>query len=343
MLLYSEGRRHRCPACGDALLRIPRTADDRSAPGAAALARYRCAGGACTWQGLLPQQGRRRSRMGWVHTVPWPSRRETLRAAWPVALALAGVASAAIVSSVWPLERATRPMRAEAPLPPGGHHEGVAIATAHPLLQASDDAPPAIERLALRQGCAWGKPGTNPYRGTVDQALVTAKLPPEVVQRIAEKVGRGQLDDRLEISNNGIRTERDERVFDPRNVALTYGHTMCVNARVNFKQGHVERASLYEAADKQGNLYSVMVPDVCGNVSVLGARLERNRKRVPLPVLALTAHGGPLLMTLGAEGEDPTGRALPEPGTLALVLGVLAAWVGLGRWRQRRRAAAARH
>jgi hypothetical protein len=40
---------------------------------------------------------------------------------------------------------------------------------------------------------------------------------------------------------------------------------------VNFKRDHFERASLYQAADYRGRVHSVMIPDVCGNVSVLGA------------------------------------------------------------------------
>jgi hypothetical protein len=41
-----------------------------------------------------------------------------------------------------------------------------------------------------------------------------------------------------------------------------------LGTRVNLKPGHVEPARLFEAQDPvSGRVYSVMVPDVCGNVS----------------------------------------------------------------------------
>ncbi len=334
-------RRSNCPACGEAIRRVPRTEADHAGRFATQMRRYQCANAACGWQGLLPRQPASQRTVEAVAEAAKPSAaREWFKALRPaLPLVAAGVAGAVLASAaMWSvLPHADPAPRGNAKLlAPGEHHEGVALNAQHPLLKAEDAMPPEVERLSLRQGCAWGRPGTNPYRGTVDQALVTAKLPPEVIQRIAMKVQAGQLDDRLEITNAGIRTHKDEREFEPRNVAMTYGKTLCVNTRVNFKQGHVERASLYEAADKRGNLYSVMVPDVCGNVSVLGARMERNRKRVPLAVLAETAHGAPMLLRLMSADPDDPAKPVPEPGTLACVLAALAA---LG-WSARRRARA---
>jgi hypothetical protein len=223
-------------------------------------------------------------------------------------------------------------------LAPGVHHDGVALASSHPLLQAPETAGPEVERLALKQGCAWAQPGRSPYRGSVEQALVSARLPAEVVQRIALKVHAGQRDDRLLISNTSIRTQRDAREFDPRNVAMTYARTLCVNTRVNFKPGHTEAASLYEAADEQGRLHSVMVPDVCGNVSVLGVRMERRRAQ-GLPVLAEVSSASiPVLHTVWIEEvADGQVRQVPESGTLANVLAGLAAAAAVAGWRRRAR------
>jgi hypothetical protein len=52
-------------------------------------------------------------------------------------------------------------------------------------------------------------------------------------------------------------------------------NTLCFNTRVNFKPGHVEYAALYEHTDSRNRTYTVMVPYVCRNVSVLGQRGER--------------------------------------------------------------------
>ena len=72
-----------------------------------------------------------------------------------------------------------------------------------------------------------------------------------------------------------------------------------------------------------------MVPDVCGNVSVLGARMERKRKRIPLAVLAETQHGAPALMRMVSGAQDEELRTVPEPGSLGLALGALAVMAGL--------------
>jgi uncharacterized protein (TIGR03382 family) len=64
---------------------------------------------------------------------------------------------------------------------------------------------------------------------------------------------------------------------------MAFSNTLCFDTRVNFNPGHLEYASLYEATDKNGKVYSVMVPFVCGNVSLL---LERTRPPdlvVPIP------------------------------------------------------------
>jgi hypothetical protein len=216
----------------------------------------------------------------------------------------------------------------------------------------SGDAAP----LALRQDCAWGDPGRDPYRGTVEEALQRAKLPPEVVREIARKVQAGEANDRLEITTASIRAVHDPREFDPKSVAMTFGRTLCVNTRVNFQPGHVERADLFEAADKAGNTYSIMVPYVCGNVSVLGERAERGDAA---PSLTLGPDGRPVMKMgnrilpaalvgtrtsttvpgsgtrlVGPQAQNQPSGTVPEPGTLAsLLIGL----VSMGWFLRRRR------
>jgi hypothetical protein len=64
----------------------------------------------------------------------------------------------------------------------------------------SDDVP-----LSLREGCAWGEPGRNPYSGTVRQALKAARLPADVVVLLESKIRDRRASDRLEIRNDQIR------------------------------------------------------------------------------------------------------------------------------------------
>ncbi len=245
-------------------------------------------------------------------------------------------------------------------VPPGVSHDGRPLPAGHALQtwpQALPGAPAAAPpplALALREGCAWGQPGRNPYRGTIEQALLGARLPPEVVREIARRHQARLATDRVEIRTGAIHAVTDGRQFNPRSFVMTYGHTLCVDARVHFAPGHVERADLYEARDGHGRLHSVMVPDVCGNVSVLGARGERLGKQAlasalaeqggPLPWVGLAADEArwPWLASLRwALGLAPDGAAgpgsgdrravalglargavqeVPEPGTLGTVL-----------------------
>jgi hypothetical protein len=151
------------------------------------------------------------------------------------------------------------------------------------------------------------------------------------VREIATKVKAGQADDQLVINNTGIRGEKKGREFNQHSFAMTYGHTLCLDTRVNFVAGHVERAALYEAADGNGRRYAVMVPEVCGNVSVLS---ERGR-RMPHALMANAS----VLKTDEGDGIDVVqtvaqvdANSVPEPGTL---LGVLSA-LGLLAWFRRR-------
>ena len=284
-----------------------------------------------------------------------PLARPKRRWVWP-ALALLGGVGLAVAASLLVLTLGTS--RADRLAHPGGVHrlapgeqfDGeplppvAAVSTSAAGLPASD--PP----LGLRQDCVWGKPGRSPYQGTVEQALVAGRVPAELVAPLAARIRARQPSDRVSISTATIRSERGGREFSPQRLALSFGHTMCLNSRVNFAPGHVEKADLYEVVDAAGKPRAVMVPDVCGNVSVLSASGERTR--LPTWVAAPAAR---LLTALGGAGDagseavaggfglghavaldrsaDGERRDVPEPDTLACVLiGLAAAW-----WAGRRR------
>ncbi len=231
---------------------------------------------------------------------------------------------------------------------PGEVFDGEALPAAHPLLvtamfpvetePASSNTPPpsTAAPLSLRRFCAWGRPGRMPYRGTVDEALRAVQLPPSVREQIVAAVADGHATARLVIGNDGIRAVAEPREFDPGRFAMTYGRTLCLGTRVNFKPGHVEMASLYEATDPaSGRLYSVMVPDVCGNVSVL------NRRPATQAGHGLPREEGTTVAELwdpGETGERSTHTAMtdkpnevPTPGTLALTLLALGAALAVRR------------
>jgi hypothetical protein len=283
------------------------------------------------------------------------------RGALVPALALLGL-SAAVAAVAWQAGAFNpKPDRRYAP---GEQHDGEPLPAAHALsrhhahaaLAAVADAafapasaaagamaaPPAT--LALRYSCVWGQPGRDPYRGTVEQALRSAALPESIVQSIAAQVRSGQPVDRLEIRNDGVHAVASGRVFNAQNIAMTYGKTLCLSTRVNFVAGHTESAALYEATTASGRTVAVMVPEVCGNVSVLGQSDTALRNGV------LSARGAAddpnamrwmpaVLEGPGTAGTGAAGRSVqdvPEPGTLACVLAALG-WLGLLRGLRRRR------
>ena len=341
----------RCPQCSHTVRRLRRSDADRARPDGVRTHRFQCRGDGCGWEGLLPVT-RLRTR------IRHRQRQRLRQAVKPVAkvlgltLLLRGLAVAALAVGVPAVVVVTASLglrldrQATQRLPEGASHDGRALALQHPLRQpAGGDlllASAEVETpLTLRQGCAWGQPGRNPYRGSTEQALRQARLPAEVVKDIVARRARKDVTDRLEITTASIRAVKDKREFNPKSFAMTFGHTLCLNARVNFVAGHVEKADLYESLDKQGRRYAVMVPDVCGNVSVLGERGER----APL-VNASAAALAPLPWLQAGTGEQDDGFGLshalavltntnevPEPATLGLVLAALAGLLAIGRRR----------
>lgn len=335
--------------------------------------RFRCRSDRCEWQGLLsrsgtsadPLRGREASTSAAATATAAPAAPALLAASagkppsrsWMAGLSVflgaAAVAGAAVVIGLAPADAADPwPTTAKGePIALGESYDGEPVLPLHPMLQRAAFEPPGLapatpdevgSALTLRQRCTWGQPGRNPYKGTVEQALRAAKMPPDVIARVAAKVKARDISDRLTISNSGIRTQHDRRRFDPHSVTMTYGRTLCLQTRVHFKPGHQERADLYEVADAAGKRHSVMVPDVCGNVSVLSAGgVEDPAKRraallqAKASSAADSADPGPHQRT-GLRTADlsasSASQALPEPATwLGVGVGLLGLWISRRR------------
>ena len=274
-----------------------------------------------------------------------PLPRRHLRWVRSAAAVLCGV-GLAVVASLLVLQIGTMPVdRLAHPggvhrLAPGEHFDGEPLQSVAATGPTSTALPATDPPLGLRQDCVWGKPGRHPYQGTVEQALVAARLPAELVAPVAARIRARQPSDRVSISTAVIRSDRGGREFSPRGLGLSFGHTMCLNSRVNFAPGHVEKADLYEMVDAAGRQRAVMVPDVCGNVSVLSASGERARlppwiaAPVARLVTALGGDAGPVEFGMRrAVAVDGAVRDVHEPDTLVCVLiGLAAVW-----WAGRRR------
>lgn len=279
---------------------------------------------------------------GWVLAGPWLA--PMLRRSRPVLLGLATVAVATLGGFAWQRRQPPPPQFVEIgprQVARGASYDGDELPADHPMaLKVVAHLSPALATavastlpkpgattvpLAVRRHCAWGQPGRNPYRGSVEQALTTARLPAEVVHKVAADIAARRWQDRVRITPHDIVAERSGRQFDHRHVAMTYGMTLCADTHVNFKAGHVERADLYEARAADGRMFSVMVPDICGNVSVLAetaavddAGAGDGSVKSRLPDELVYRNGNSQAAQGGAEVQR-----IPEPGTLACVaLGV---------------------
>lgn len=280
-------RVHACPQCGSELWRVHRLRSDRWLSLLRNIHRYRCRDLACRWEGTIPRSARRRS-------APRVAAAKRALAAG-VAIGLALLACIRFFEDIDHPPQACVPATVLRYVPAGESHDGFE------LTEPGPGAAVAESGLALRQGCAWGVPGRSPYRGSVKEALIAAHVPADVVRKIESQIALGVVSDRLEISRGSIRALSSPRIFDTRIVAMGFGRTLCFDTQVNFTPGHVEIADLYEAADDTGQNYAVMVPYVCGNVSVLAERAER-------PEAAAKASGAP--------GAPVTGTGRPRrPGT----------------------------
>ena len=334
----------RCPTCGGARLRrTARRGEDRKDGIAAGMRRYRCRAVACDWSGLLQPSGSAKARLRQARRS-WSRRWPALAAG----IALTATAAAVIVPALW---RPAEPDHRALQLAAGASYAGMTLTPSHRLLKVvsqrdADDASPVASEpartkarapLHLRQFCAWGEPGRDPYRGTPEQALALAQLPPEVVKRISADIQAGRHTDQVTITNAAIRADRSGREFDPKQIAMSFGQTLCLDTRVNFKTDHAERAELYEATADNGRVYAVMVPRVCGNVSVLGQRGERVRRGLGG---VLTVNGAGVdedtalrllpdaLITADDDGRSQgkdarSSQDIPEPGTVVLALAAL--------------------
>ena len=355
--------RNSCPRCGEALLRVRRRAEDHQLQTAVPARRYSCTSASCEWQGLVPISldlyGRRQRRsLARFRVKPWMFGSAVFVAAAVAAgiglqklhrasQIVPGLAAGESHDGVplpqnHPLRRqhaaaaaaasAIASAAAARAAPPASAPEGAAPVVATGFARAAEPAASALVRVAgstldLRQGCAWGQPGRSPYRGSVEEALHAARVPADVVRQIAYKVKSREVVDRVRISTGSIRGVAGGREFEPKSIAMSFGRTLCLQTRVNFVPGHVEEADLYEASDGNGRKYAVMVPDVCGNVSVLGARGERED-----PLLAGADAQG---RAAGNGGDKDARLEVPEPGSLAIVLAALVSLAGVWRWRRR--------
>lgn len=281
---------HKCPQCGHQVERVHRHLGDRVVAILERVYRYRCLNGKCGWEGIISLTPAASD----APAITWK-----LRMLWLLVgatIALCAVGGFKLYRDTRALNRAPEVVTAPAPLQvaAGEDFSGHSLATDDQRVSENPTD------LTVRRGCAWGVPGGNPYKGTVHQALAAARLPPEVAGKVGTMIEKGIVSDRVVISRDSIHTTSGKRRFYTTIPAMAFGKILCFDTRVNFHAGHVEVADIYDATDADGSKVTVMVPHVCGNISLLFERPP-------------------------AYPHNGNGHTVPEPGVLGLLIVGLAA------------------
>jgi hypothetical protein len=260
-----------CPVCRNVVERVHRHPLERFISVFYLIHRYRCVQPDCGWEGTLHRDG--------TEVDPDHARKAAFSRLFWFLLGAAMLYAGQMAVRYYP--ELTHPQDKTLPIF-ALYEEDTPIRVLRgqdqPGEQLAKDDPRGIDndsKLKIRKGCVWGVAGRNPYKGTVADALAGTGLPREVILKFDDMVKQGLVTARLDITNQGIVTEDDKKNFGKTAASMAFGDTLCFNTRVNFRNGHVEQADLYEATDSRGEGYAIMIPYACNNVSVLGKR-KRN-------------------------------------------------------------------
>lgn len=129
----------------------------------------------------------------------------------------------------------------------------------------ASDLPARCAGFDVRRGGAWTQPGAQPFRGDPYCAIVAAGIPEPHASGLADDIRRGDAAGTVTFSAEGI--EGGGRRFADR-MDMSYGNGLSLGQRVGFDAPRTERGLLFQRAG-----YWVAVPQVCGNVTRLYARL----------------------------------------------------------------------
>lgn len=147
----------------------------------------------------------------------------------------------------------------------------------------------AASAYTVVDSCDWNAPGANRYRGTVDAAVVALGMPTGTSDRLRRRISKMDYDEVVEIRRNSISGSVYE--YDPQIAFMHFGGAgkICRNVdRSKWKADAVERGLVY----CDGSM-CVLVPTVCGNVSLIGRREVREVVTLP-PVGSGAAFADPV-------------------------------------------------
>jgi hypothetical protein len=120
---------------------------------------------------------------------------------------------------------------------------------------------------AIQPSCSWDRPGVNPYRGNLRDALERYTDIPDA-DRIALKhrIQDGQADEQVQITRDAIRGQHE---YDPAIHDMHFGAaSVCHDVtRSKWDAARVEPGAVYCVKD-----HCILVPKICGNISRISRR-----------------------------------------------------------------------
>ena len=161
----------------------------------------------------------------------------------------------------------------------------------------------AMPLAATAAACDWSYPGENKFRGDKLRAVDRYTDIPEAARdQIKAKIKAREPDDIAEIERDTIIGRRG--LYSNMRDMYFGAATLCSTVtRPTWPTGLIERAPIYTAT-YAGIKYSVMIPDICGNVSRVDWAPTNGATQAPI-VSRPTA---------------PAVHAVPEPATALLVI-----------------------
>lgn len=124
--------------------------------------------------------------------------------------------------------------------------------------------------------CDWSAPGRSPFTGEIPAAVAHYReIPPAVRVQLREKMKRHAYDDVVEIRRDSITGKH--QYTDLR--SMHFGNTLCRNvSRAKWSDAALERGLVYTVGK-----YSVILPTVCSNLSLVTRRPPAERAAPPAP------------------------------------------------------------
>lgn len=163
----------------------------------------------------------------------------------------------------------------------------------------------ALAVSMTQDNCSWDKPGVNPYKGNIDNAVdYYFDIPKRTREILKARIHAHEESDIVSITKYDI---SGKYRYGPVIEEMHFGpNLVCTNVtRTRWPETTIQKASVY-CEDK----HCILVPFICGNFS----RIKKADNMIILPKIFQY----PFNKGNKPEATKPT--PIPEPGSLLLVL-----------------------